>query len=149
MHICKSILSNPPLSLPPSHYHILICPPSLTRFISSLLPQRLHKKDHELLEPLTSLEESDYKSSDQLKFCEKHMIVDRNNYLLAIEATNAHLRRHGDHDLPCLMEVRGKQLPVSHGVLVFIGNLKSKRGLGGYRLPPFLMRLHSLLVCTV
>ena len=58
------------------------------------------------------------------------MIVDRNNYLLAIEATNAHLGRHGDHDLPRLMEVRGKQLPVSQGVLVFIRNLKSKRGLG-------------------
>ena len=131
MHIC---LSNAPLSLSPSHHHILFLS-SFPHTIYLFLPLRLHKKDHELLEPLTSVEESDCKSSDQLKSFEKRMIVDQNNYLLAIEATNAHLGRHGDHDLPRLMEVRGKQLLVSHLCSLVILILRG--GLGGTGSPCF------------
>ena len=78
---------------------------------------RLRKKDLKFFESLTSLEKSHRKSSDRLKSCQKRTAVGRNDYLLAIETTNAHLKRHNDHDLPQLMQVRAKGLPVSRGTL--------------------------------
>lgn len=71
-----------------------------------LSPNRLRKKDLKFFESLSSLEKSHRKSSDRLKSCQKRTTVGRNDYLLAIETTNAHLKRHGSHGLPQLMQVR-------------------------------------------
>ena len=67
---------------------------------------RLRKGDRKLFESSQSLEKTYNKCSDRLKQCQKKTTVARNEYLLSLATTNAHLHRHATEDLPCLMRVR-------------------------------------------
>ena len=71
-----------------------------------LLLCRLRKGDRKLFESSQSLEKTYNKCSDRLKQCQKKTTVARNEYLLSLASTNAHLHRHATEDLPCLMRVR-------------------------------------------
>lgn len=66
---------------------------------------RLKKRDLKFFESLSSLEKSHNKASERLKSCQKRTTVSRNDYLLAIEIANAHLKRHSTRDLPLIMRV--------------------------------------------
>ena len=65
----------------------------------------MRKGDRKLFESSQSLEKTYNKCADRLKQCQKKTTVARNDYLLAIATTNAHLHRHGAEDLPALMKV--------------------------------------------
>lgn len=66
---------------------------------------RLKKRDLKFFESLSSLEKGHNKASERLKSCQKRTTANRNDYLLAVATTNAHLRRHGTRDLPQIMKV--------------------------------------------
>ena len=66
---------------------------------------RLRKRDLKLFESFGTLDKNHRKYSDRLKSCQKRLTVARNDYLLAVTQTNAHLRRHSVEDLPKVMEV--------------------------------------------
>jgi hypothetical protein len=64
---------------------------------------RLRKGDRKLFGSSQALEKTYSKCSDRLKHCQKKTTVARNEYLLSIATTNAHLSRHATEDLPNLM----------------------------------------------
>lgn len=65
---------------------------------------RLKKKDLKLFESMAALEKSHSKSSDRLKECQKRSTVARNEYLLSLSGTNAHLNKFYSEDLMELMK---------------------------------------------
>ena len=67
---------------------------------------KLRKKDFKFYESVAGVEKTHKKASDRLKSCQKRTSVSRNEYLLAVETTNAHTKRHSSVDLPELMKVR-------------------------------------------
>ena len=67
---------------------------------------KLRKKDVKFFGSIADLERKHKKASDRLKSCQKRTTVSRNDYLLSLETTNAHLKRHIEKDLPQLMMVR-------------------------------------------
>ena len=66
---------------------------------------RIRKGDRKLFESTQSLEKTYTKFAERLKQCQMKTTVARNDYLLAITTTNAHLYKHGSEDLPALMRV--------------------------------------------
>ncbi len=66
---------------------------------------KLHKKGLKFYESASGVEKAYKKASDRLKSCQKRTTVSRNDYLLAVETTNAHTSRHSNKDLPGLMAV--------------------------------------------
>lgn len=66
---------------------------------------KLHKKGLKFYESQSGVEKAHRKASDRLKSCQKRTTVSRNDYLLAVETTNAHTSRHSAMDLPGLMTV--------------------------------------------
>lgn len=66
---------------------------------------KLRKKDLKFYESMAGLEKGHKKASDRLKSCQKRTTVSRNDYLLSVDSTNAHMKRHSDVDLPQLMLV--------------------------------------------
>ena len=66
---------------------------------------RLKKKDVKFFESVSTLEKHHNKASERLKQCQKRTTACRNDYLLAIATTNAHLKRHCVGDLPQIMQV--------------------------------------------
>ncbi|CAI8017127.1 F-BAR and double SH3 domains protein 2 [Geodia barretti] len=64
---------------------------------------RIRKGDRKLFESTQSLEKTYNKFAERLKQCQMKTTVARNDYLLAITTTNAHLYKHGSEDLPALM----------------------------------------------
>lgn len=69
---------------------------------------RLKKRGLKFFESLSSLEKNHNKASDRLKSCQKRTTACRNDYLLAIETTNTHLKHHGTRDIPQMMQVGGR-----------------------------------------
>ena len=67
---------------------------------------KLRKKDFKFYESVSGVEKAHKKASDRLKSCQKRATVSRNEYLLSVETTNAHTKRHCSVDLPELMKVR-------------------------------------------
>lgn len=67
---------------------------------------RLKKRDVKFFESVSSLEKQHNKASERLKQCQRRTTACRNDYLLAIATTNAHLKRHCTRDLPKVMQVR-------------------------------------------
>ena len=66
---------------------------------------RLKKKDVKFFESVTSLEKAHKKSSDRLKACQKRTTVARNDYILCLSTTNAHLQKHAAKSFPQIMLV--------------------------------------------
>ena len=87
----------------PSHKSVLLS--SLSLSPSLPLSTRIRKGDRKLFESSQSLEKTYNKCAERLKQCQKKIAVARNDYLLAITTTNAHLHRHSTEDLPALMKV--------------------------------------------
>ncbi len=83
---------------------------------------RVKKRDTKFFESFASLEKSHKKLSDRLQSCQKRTVCSRNEYLLTVESTNAHLSRHTATDLPQLMEVSQYQVHV---------NITGKKPAGG------------------
>ncbi len=66
---------------------------------------RLKRKDKKFFESVTSLEKAHKKATDRLKSCQKRLTVGRNEHLLVVATTNAHLHRYISTDLPKVMQV--------------------------------------------
>lgn len=66
---------------------------------------RLKKRDVKFFESVSSLEKTHKKYSDRLKECQKRTTVARNDYLLTLDTTNAHLQKHATKDFPQIMLV--------------------------------------------
>ena len=80
-----------------------VCEDARSKFTEA--ETRLRKKDVKFFESVTSLEKAHKKSSDRLKACQKRTTVARNDYILSLATTNAHLKRHSTKDLPQIMLV--------------------------------------------
>ncbi|XP_064404810.1 F-BAR and double SH3 domains protein 2-like [Halichondria panicea] len=64
---------------------------------------KLRKKGLKFYESVSGVEKAHKKASDRLKSCQKRTSVNRNDYLLCVETTNAHTKRHSSIDLPEIM----------------------------------------------
>ena len=82
-----------------------VCEDARSKF--SEAETRLKKKDVKFFESVSGLEKTHKKASDRLKSCQKRTTVARNDYILSLTTTNAHLSRHATKDLPQIMLVRG------------------------------------------
>ena len=81
-----------------------VCEDARSKF--SEAETRLKKKDVKFFESVSGLEKTHKKASDRLKSCQKRTTVARNDYILSLTTTNAHLGRHATKDLPQIMLVR-------------------------------------------
>ena len=80
-----------------------VCEDARSKFTEA--ETRLKKKDVKFFESVSSLEKTHKKYSDRLKSCQKRTTVARNNYILSLSTTNAHLKRHSDKSFPQIMLV--------------------------------------------
>ena len=84
---------------------------------------RLKKKDVKFFESVTSLEKAHKKSSDRLKACQKRTTVARNDYILCLSTTNAHLQKHAAKSFPQIMMVsRNTQYHYYYYIVFVCGN---------------------------
>jgi hypothetical protein len=81
--------------------HAKVCADARQKFTEA--ETRIRKGDRKLFESTQSLEKTYNKFAERLKQCQMKTTVARNDYLLAITTTNAHLYKHGSEDLPALM----------------------------------------------
>lgn len=88
---------------------------------------KLRKKGLKFYESVSGLEKAHKKASDRLKSCQKRTTVSRNDYLLSVETTNAHTKRHSSVDLPELMKVRtfvlNKVLVLNYGTIPRVSDM--------------------------
>ena len=80
-----------------------VCEEARTKY--SEAEAKLKKRDLKFFESRSTLEKNHGKASERLKSCQKRTTCGRNDHLLAVEMTNAHLKRHGTRDLPQIMLV--------------------------------------------
>ena len=80
-----------------------VCEDARSKFTEA--ETRLKKKDVKFFESVSSLEKTHKKCSDRLKACQKRTTVARNDYLLSLSSTNAHLQQHATKDFPQIMLV--------------------------------------------